>query len=116
MVMNGSMWVAKSAPGAAELMAFNKAAMASKLLSRDQRACKPGQSGGMDKLMAATASAPGVPYLTEITMTVRGHRPIAQAMRQMGPMKMIQKASSVSTEAIADDMFRLPEGYTIEKK
>ncbi len=65
-----------------------------------------GQAGGMDKMMAAVGSAPGVPYLTEITMTFEGSGPMAEAMGKMGPMKMIQKASSVSTAAIADDMFQ----------
>ncbi len=115
MVMNGSMWVAKSAPGAAELMAFNKAAMSSNLLGAIS-GMQPGQAGGMDKMLAAVASAPGVPYLTEITMTVEGTGQMAQAMSQMGPMKMVQKTSSVSTAAIGDDLFRVPEGYTVEKK
>jgi hypothetical protein len=115
MVMTGSMWVARSAPGAAELMAFNKAAMQSNLLGAIS-GLPAGQTGGMDKMMAAIASAPGVPYLTEITMTVEGTGQMAQAMSQMGPMKMIQKASSVSTAAISDDIFSLPEGYTIDKK
>jgi hypothetical protein len=96
-------------------MAFNKAALASNLLGAIS-GMQAGQAGGMDKMMAAIASAPGVPYLTEITMTVEGSGQMAQAMSQMGPTKMIQKASSVSTAAISDDIFRLPEGYTIEKK
>ena len=115
MVMQGAMWVGKKAPGAAELMAFNKAALASNLVAA-MSGMKPGESGGMDKLMAATASAPGVPYLTEMTMTFEGTGPIVDQMKQMGPMKMIQKAASVSTEAIGEDVFRVPEGYTIDKK
>jgi hypothetical protein len=34
----------------------------------------------------------------------------------MGDMKMVQKVTSVSTETIMDDLFKLPAGYTIEKK
>ncbi len=115
MAMQGSMWVAKSAPGASELMAFNKAAVASNLVAAIS-GMKPGESGGMDKLLAATASAPGVPYLTEITMTFEGTGPVVDQMKMMGPMKIIQKASSISTDAIADDIFRIPEGYTVTKK
>lgn len=113
MVMNGSVWIAKSAPGAAEWMAFNKAALESKLL--------PAVSGmkgqpGMDKLLEAAASAPGIPYLTEMTMRFEGSGPMVDAMKQMGDMKMIQKVTSVSTDPISDDLFKVPEGYTIEKK
>lgn len=114
MVMNGSVWVAKNAPGASELIAFNKAALASNLVAA-MSGMKPGESGGMDKLMAATAAAPGVPYLSEMTMSFEGTGPVVEQMKQIGPMRMIQKASSVSTEAIAEDVFRVPEGYEINK-
>jgi hypothetical protein len=116
MVMNGSVWTAKDAPGVTEYANYMKSAMKSGLFSAIA-GMKPGQSGGLDKLMAAASAAPGLPYLTEITMTVEGTGPMVDAMKQMGgPMKMIQKLSSVSTDAISDDLFKVPEGYTIEKK
>lgn len=115
MVMNGSVWLAKSAPGAAEYAAFTKAAVESNLIAAVS-GLKPGQSGGLDKLLAATASAPGIPYLTEIAMTFEGSGPMVDAMKQMGPMKMVQKISSVSLDPISDDLFKVPEGYTVEKK
>lgn len=115
MVMNGAIWIAKDAPGAAEWMAFNKAAIDSQLLTAVS-GMKPGQPGGMDKLLEASAAAPGIPYLTEMTMRFEGTGPMIEAMNQMGDMKMIQKITSVSTAAISDDIFKVPEGYTIEKK
>ena len=115
MVMNGSVWTAKDALGVAEYAAYMKSVMKSGLFSAIS-GMKPGQSGGMDKLMAAASAAPGLPYLTEVTMTMEGTGPMVDAMKQMGPMKMIQKLSSVSMDAISDDLFKVPEGYTIEKK
>lgn len=115
MVMNGSVWTAKDAPGTAEYAAYMKSVMKSGLFGA-LSGMKPGQSGGMDKLMAAASAAPGLPYLTEIIMTMEGTGPMVDAMKQMGPMKMIQKLSSVSTDPISDDLFKVPEGYTIEKK
>jgi hypothetical protein len=115
MLMTGSFWVAKSAPGAAEFAAYNKAVAESKLMSAVAGAM-PGMSGGLDKLIEAAASAPGLPYLTEMTMTFDGTGPMVDAMKQMGPMKMVQKIASVSTAALPDDLFRIPEGYTVEKK
>ena len=115
MAMNGSIWVAKAAPGVAEIMAFNKAAVSSGLLAAIS-GVKPGQPGGMEQLLNATASAPGIPYLTEMTIEVQGEGPMVEAMKQMGAMKMIQKVSSVTTDTIPDAMFQVPEGYTIEKK
>ncbi len=115
MVMNGSIWLAKNAPGVDEYTAYSKSALQSGVFAA-LSGMKAGQSGGMDKLMAAASAAPGLPYLTEITMTMEGSGPMVDAMKQMGPMKMIQKMSSVSTEPISDDLFTIPEGYTIEKK
>ena len=115
MVMNGSTWIARSAPGAAEFAAFNKAALDSKLLGA-VTGMGSGKSGPMDKLMEASAAAPGLPYMTEITMQFDGTGPMVDAMKQMGPMKILQKISSVSTEPVADEMFAIPADYRIEKK
>ncbi len=116
MVMSGSIWIAKSAPGASEFAAFNKAALDSKLLSALTGGLQGGRSGPMDKLIEASTSAPGLPYLTELTMQFEGSGAMVDAMKQMGPMKMVQKISSVSTAPVADDIFTIPADYTIEKK
>lgn len=115
MAMNGSVWTAKSAPGAAEYTAYTQAALKSGIFAA-MSGMPAGASGGMDKLMAAAASAPGVPYLTEITMTMQGTGPMVEAMKNMGPMKMVQKLTSISTDTVSDDLFKVPEGYTVEKK
>ena len=75
---------------------------------------KPGEWGGLDKLMAVSASAPGLPYLTEVTMTFEGSGKMADSLRQMGPLKMTQKVVSISTDAVSDDLFKVPEGFTIK--
>jgi hypothetical protein len=115
MAMNGSVWTAKAAPGAAEYNAYTQAALKSGIFAA-MSGMPAGSSGGLDKLMAAAASAPGVPYLTEITMTAEGTGPMVEAMKNMGPMKMVQKLTSISTDAVSDDLFKIPEGYTVEKK
>lgn len=115
MVMNGLVWTAKSAPGASEYTSYTQAALKSGIFAA-MTGMKMGQSGGMDKLMAAAASAPGLPYRTEITMTMEGTGPMVEAMNKMGPMKMVQKTESVSTDTISPDLFKIPEGYTVEKK
>jgi hypothetical protein len=115
MVMNGSIWIARSGPGAAEFAAFSKAALDSKLLGA-LTGMPSGTSGPMEKMMQASASAPGLPYLAEATMTLEGSGPMVEAMNQMGPMKIVQKISSVSTDLLGDELFVIPEGYTVEKK
>jgi len=115
MNMAGSIWVAKDVPGASEYMAFQKAAASS-----DMAGAAMGAAGmsipGMDKLTKAMSAANGLAYLTEMTMTIEGTGQLADMMKQMGPMKITQKVSSVTTDAISDDQFKVPAGYTINKQ
>lgn len=114
MNMAGSMWVAKDVPGAAEYMAFQKAAT-----SAEMAAAVAGASGmnipGMDKMMKAMGEVNGMAYLTEMTMTVEGTGPMADMMKQMGAMKITTRTSSVTTDAVADDVFTVPADYKVIK-
>ena len=114
MVMKGSMWVTKDAPGAAEYLAYNKA-----LASADLASAAAGMSGlhmpGLDNMTKAIASVNGLAYLTEMTMKIEGAGQMAEMMRQMGDMKITTKTNSISSETIAEDQFKVPEGYTTVK-
>jgi hypothetical protein len=115
MVMQGSMWVAKDAPGAAEYVAFQKAASAG-----DMQAAALGASGlgvpGMEKLTKAMSSVQGMTYLTEMTINIEGTGQIADMMRQMGPMKVTTKVNSIKADGLSDDLFKVPEGFTVVKQ
>jgi hypothetical protein len=93
----------------------NKLALASGLLPAVSGLVemKPGQWGGLDTLMAASASAPGLPYLTEVTLTFEGSSQIGRCLEADGSMKMIQKVVSLSTDAVSDDLFQSAGSYTI---
>lgn len=114
MVMKGSMWVTKDAPGGAEYLAHQKA-----LSSADLAAAAAGVSGismpGMDKMMKAMASVNGLAYLTEMTMKIEGAGQMADMMRQMGDMKMTTRTNAISAAPISDDLLKVPEGYTVIK-
>jgi hypothetical protein len=115
MVMKGSMWVAKTAPGAAEFVAYQKA-----LAKTDLAAATLKMTGvslpGLDKMMKAMTTVDGLAYLTVLDMTLEGTGQMADMMRQMmGGMKVTSKVTSLSAEAIGDDAFKIPEGYTVIK-
>ena len=115
-VLAGTSCIAKNAPGAAEYVAFQRTAAAN-ALDWVLKGGVPGQQiQGMDKVLAALSSAEGLPYLTELTLSFQGTGPMVDMMKQMGAMKMTQKVTSVSTDAIADDMFIVPADYKVEKK
>ncbi len=116
MLMDGSIWISKGGPGAAEYTAFQKAAVDANLMSALAGMMGGQNRGGMDKLMAAVSEAPGLPYLTEISMSVEGTAPMVEMLKQqMAGMKLIQKTSAISTDAIADELFKVPADYTIKK-
>jgi hypothetical protein len=114
MVMKGSLWVAKDAPGSAEYRNYQKA-----MSSADLASAALGASGmhmpGMDKMIKAMSGVDGLPMLTEMDMTIEGTGQMADMMRQMGAMHMTTKVLSVKTDAISDDVFKVPEGYQVIK-
>jgi hypothetical protein len=115
MVMKGSMWVAKTAPGAEEYVAYQRA-----LAKTDLAAATLKTTGvslpGLDKMMKAMSTVDGVPYLTVMDMTVEGTGQMADMMRQMmGGMKVTTKVTSLTTDAIGDDACKVPAGYTVIK-
>jgi hypothetical protein len=71
---------------------------------------------GMEKVARAMSAVNGLTYLTEMTINIDGTGQVADMMRQMGPMKVTTKISSVTTSPIGDDVFKVPEGYTITKQ
>ncbi len=114
MMMKGSSWIAKSGPGIAEFAAFQKAAADANMLGAISGALG-GSSNGLDRVMAASASTHGLPYLTEMTMSVEGTGQIVDMMKQMGAMTLTNKVTGISTEPLSDDLFTVPAGYTMVK-
>jgi hypothetical protein len=114
MMMVGSIWLAKDLPGASEFLAFQKAAAGS-----DMAATAASAAGvnipGLDKLMKAMKGVEGLAYLTEMSLNVEGSGQIADMMKQMGPMKITQRTTSIKADPLSDDLFKVPEGYTIVK-
>jgi hypothetical protein len=116
MAMTGSVWIATSGPGVSDYVRFQKAATDAKMIAAlTGVALTPAGRGSLEELMAATAAAPGLPYLTEMTMTFEGTGKAVEMMRMMGPIQMTQRTTKVSTEPIADALFKVPDGYTLEK-
>jgi hypothetical protein len=51
-----------------------------------------------------------------MTMTIQGTGQMADMMQQAGPMHITSKVKSISTDAIPDDAFKVPQGYTVVKQ
>ena len=115
MAMKGSMWVTKDAPGAAEYVVYNKALAKTDLAAAALKATGVNLPG-LEKLTKAMTSVDGLTYMTVMDMTIDGTGQMADMMRQMMTgMKVTLKVTSISADAIGEDSFKVPEGYTVVK-
>jgi hypothetical protein len=112
--VNGSMWIAKSGPGVAEYAAF-QALSAKNSMSALMRAMPGMGAGGLDRFMESFSNAGGLPYLTEMNMTIEGGGEMAAVMKQFGEMKLTSRVTEVSTAPLSDDLFTVPANYKVIK-
>ncbi len=116
--LRGPMWIVKGAPGTQDYMAFYKAAAEKGWIFSDPRAAKasPGQAKAMAEMYRLLASTGGVPYETEMTISIAGEGPMASVMARMGGMSMTSTVQSVDTTALDDALFAPPAGYKLIPK
>lgn len=113
-ITKGVVWVAKSAPGAAEYAAYMKTAMAANLTTPTVPGLGPAQ-GNLDQVMRLFGRADGIAYLSEADISLEGNAPILEMLKQLATMKMTSKVTEVSVAPIADDLFAVPGDYTVTK-
>jgi hypothetical protein len=109
MKTSGPIWVAKDGPGVAELIAFQKSFQELGL------SLSPLGSGPQAKALAEASkslASAGVSLEQQLTMTMEGTGQMAQAMSQMGGMSMVVKVTNISVDAVPDEKFAVPEGYS----
>ncbi len=114
LTMEGTVWLAPEAPGVEDYRAFYLAAAEKGIVFTDPDAAKaqPGQARGMAALHREMARA-GVPCETSIAMRFSGEGPLAAIMSRMD-MTMTSATQSVSTDALAADLFAIPAGYKVK--
>lgn len=114
MITKGVVWVAKSAPGAAEYAAFMKAASAANLLSPTIPGLGPAQ-GNLDQVIRLFGRADGIAYLSEAELSLEGTAPIIEMLKQLATMKLTNKVTEVSVSPMVDDLFAVPADYTVTR-
>lgn len=113
--LRGPMWIVKGAPGADDYMNFYKGAAEKGWIFSDPRAAKgsPGQAKAMAEMYRLLATTGGMPYETDMTITVTGEGPMAAMMARMGGMEMTSVVNSVDTSKLDDALFQPPAGYKL---
>jgi hypothetical protein len=115
-LLKGSIWTAKAAPGASDYLAFQKAAIEANLAAILAGGLPGGPSNGMDKILRQFSGAEGIPYLTEVTINIEGTGPGAEMMKQMGATKLTSRVTSISTDPVAAELLVVPSDYQLIKK
>jgi len=109
MKMSGPSWVAKDGVGVAEYRE------AQKLLSQSGISTSPLAQGPQGKAMVEAMKAladAGMVLEQELKVTVEGTGQLAQVLGQQSAATVITKVTAISTDAIPDSTFALPDGYT----
>ncbi len=116
--LRGPMWIVKGAPGTKDYLAFYKGAAEKGWIFSDPRAAKgsPGQAKAIAEMYRLLASTGGVPYETEMTISITGEGPMAAVMARMGGMSMTSTVQSIDTTALDDALFAPPAGYKLTPK
>ena len=113
MTMSGPLWVAKGAPGSADYTAFYKAAAENGLFFGNPQLAKSqgAQLQSQTEMYRAIANLNGIPYQMDTQLKFEGGGMMGGMMNKMGGVAMSTAVTTVSTGALADDLFTIPAGY-----
>jgi hypothetical protein len=116
--LTGPIWIVKGAPGASDYMNFYKGAVEKGWIFSDPRAAKgsPGQAKAMAEMYRQLAATGGLPYETEMKISVTGEGPMAALLARMGNMTMTSTVESIETWGLDDALFAPPAGYKVTTK
>jgi hypothetical protein len=115
MVMSGPQCLVKNGPGQAEFLAFYRAASENGgFLDAAQAKTRPAVAKAMTD-MYRKMSELGVPFATEMKMSIEAEGPMAEMMKKMATT-ISTEVTSVSTAPIAATMFEVPAGYKVSKR
>jgi hypothetical protein len=118
MLLTGTTWIAKGAPGSADYAAFYKGAAEKGWIFSDPRAAKgsPGQAKAMAEMYEEFAKIGGMPYESQMDIKAQADGMMGAMMSKMGGMSTTTTTDSVDTAALADDLFQVPADYKIKQQ
>lgn len=117
-VMTGTTFVAKGAPGSQDYSAFYAGAAEKGWIFSDPRAAKgqPGQARAMAQMYAEFAKLGGLPYESDMHIKLQSEGVMGGLMAKMGSVTTTSNIESVDTAPIADTQFQPPADYELKQK
>lgn len=114
----GPVFVAERTPARKEWTAFYDAANArGRFTNVDPRTARvqPGQARGFAAIYRRIAQL-GVSYAQDLTLTFTAGGPLGATLARMGQSTFSTEVESVSTAALADDLFGVPAGFAVTNR
>jgi len=117
-VMNGTTFVVKGAPGSQDYSAFYAGAAEKGWIFSDPRAAKgqPGQARAMAQMYAEFAKLGGLPYESNMHIKLQSEGVMGGLMAKMGNVTTTSNIESVDAGALADSLFQPPADYELKQK
>jgi hypothetical protein len=117
-LLTGSSWIAKGAPGAADYAAFYKGAAEKGWIFSDPRAAvgAPGQAKAMAQMYAEFAKIGGIPLESQMDIKAEGDGTIAEMMAKLGGVSTTTTIDSVEVTPLEDALFQVPADYTLKER
>lgn len=114
----GTVWIAKGAPGSADYAAFFQSAAEKGWIFSDPRVAKgqPGQAKAMADMYRQFAAAGGLPYEVDMRISVSGEGPMAAMMSSLGNSELKTTTNSVDVSPLADELFAPPAGVKVKPR
>lgn len=115
--ISGPAYLSTDAPGAKDYAAFYIAAAEKGFFFGDPRAAKaqPGNAKGMMALYRTMAEK-GIALESTQNIKLSGDGPMAGLFAKMGNGQITSTVTSISGDALADDIFTVPAGYKVKRQ
>lgn len=118
LLMTGSAWMAKGAPGAADYATFAKAAVERGVVlgSASSNKVLLAMTRAQTELYRALAGAGGIPYVVDMRTRVDGKGLLASMVGKALTGARMSTVTEISSAPLADEVFVIPENWKREKK
>jgi hypothetical protein len=117
MLLTGTAWMAKGAPGAADYAAFYQGAADKGWIFSDPRAAQgaPGQAKALARMYAEFAKLGGIPYEFQTDIKAEGEGMMGAMIAKLGNFTMTSTTDAVDTAPLDAALFVPPADYKLKQ-
>jgi len=116
--LRGTVWIARQAPGLEDYLSFSRAALKAQFVFGDfeSKSAVLALVRGQTELYRRVAALGGVPYAIDLAFKFDGTGMAIGLANKMASGTTYTAATTVDTQALPDDLFTIPQGWTTTTK